>query len=144
MSRRWSPLLNRAKGRRNHLGPWRNSRSSTGNIILPAGQKVAVGGTGLTKAKMIQTRKLFRQNGQTAGRRRAVHGLRRVPASDLLTDTTLTNSEVNTVLSLMDGTLKNASLMGFKMVPIERLQKASTTRYCYAWAKSGKVHPPGR
>lgn len=115
-----------------------NSRSSTGNIILPAGQKVAVGGTGLTKAKMIQTRKLFRQNeadGEAGEELFMAYAASQL--SDLLTDTTLTNSEVNTVLSLMDGTLKNALLMGFKMVPIERLQKASTTRYCYAWAKSG-------
>ena len=38
------------------------SRSTTGNIILPTKQKIAVGGTGLTKAKIIQARKIFRQN----------------------------------------------------------------------------------
>jgi len=87
---------------------------------------------------MIQARKLFRQNEADA---EAGEELFMVYASsqlsDLLTDTSLTNTEVNTVLSLMDGTLKNASLMGFRMIPLERLQKATTTRYCYAWAKSG-------
>ena len=130
--------LNRAKDDVIVSAPGGNSRSSTGNIILPAGQKIAVGGAGLTKAKMIQARKLFRQNEADAEAGEELFmAYASSQLSDLLTDTSLTNTEVNTVLSLMDGTLKNASLMGFKMVPLERLQKASTTRYCYAWAKSG-------
>lgn len=115
-----------------------NSRSTSGNIALPSGQKIAVGGTGLTKAKMIAARKLFRQNEADA---EAGEELFMVYASsqlsDLLSDTTLTNTEVNTVLSLMAGAINNATLMGFRMIPLERLQKVSTTRYLYAWAKTG-------
>lgn len=115
-----------------------NSRSSTGNIALPSGQKVAVGGTGLTKAKLITTRGLFRaaeaddQNGEMLC---LAYGNEQL--QDLLSDTTLTNTEYNTVLSLQNGTIKDAMLFGFKMIPSERLPKVSTTRYCYAWAKSG-------
>lgn len=36
--------------------------SATGSVILPASQKIAVGGTGLTKAKIIQAKKIFRLN----------------------------------------------------------------------------------
>lgn len=115
-----------------------NSRSSTGNIALPTGQKIAVGGSGLTKAKMIQTRKLFRQNeADSEAGEELFMAYASQQLSDLLTDTALTNTEVNTVLSLMDGSLKNASLMGFRMIPLERLTKVGTTRFCYAWAKSG-------
>lgn len=114
------------------------ARASTGNIALPSGQKIAVGGTGLTKAKMISARKLFRQNEADAEAGEELfmaYGSSQL--SDLLTDTSLTNTEVNTVLSLMSGSIPNATLMGFKMIPIERQPKVTTTRYCYAWAKSG-------
>ena len=37
----------------------------------------------------------------------------------------------------MAGAINNATLMGFRMIPLERLQKVSTTRYLYAWAKTG-------
>lgn len=117
-----------------------NSRSSTGNIALPSGQKVAVGGTGLTKAKLITTRGLFRANeaDEENGEQLCLaYGNKQL--QDLLSDTTLTNSEYNTVLSLQNGTINNATLFGFKMIPSERLPISSTTRYCYAWAKSGVV-----
>jgi hypothetical protein len=130
--------LNRAKDDVIIVAMQGNARASTGNIALPAGQKIAVGGTGLTKAKMISARKLFRQNEADAEAGEELfmaYGATQL--SDLLTDTTLTNTEVNTVLSLMSGSIPNATLMGFKMIPIERQPKVSTTRYCYAWAKSG-------
>lgn len=117
-----------------------NSRSSTGNIVLPSGQKIAVGGTGLTKAKLISTRGLFRANEADEENGEVLclaYGNKQL--QDLLSDTTLTNSEYNTVLSLQNGTINNAILFGFKMVPSERLPISSTTRYCYAWAKSGVV-----
>lgn len=130
--------LNRAKDDVLIAAMQGNARASTGNIALPAGQKIAVGGTGLTKAKMISARKLFRQNEADAEAGEELfmaYGSSQL--SDLLTDTSLTNTEVNTVLSLMSGSIPNATLMGFKMIPIERQPKVTTTRYCYAWAKSG-------
>lgn len=115
-----------------------NSRSSTGNIALPAAQKIAVGGTGLTKAKMIQARKLFRSNeADEENGEMLFMGYSSTGLSDLLSDTTLTNTEVNTVLSLQSGQIKEATLMGFRMIPFESFPKVSTTRYLYAWAKTG-------
>lgn len=115
-----------------------NSRSSTGNIALPAAQKIAVGGTGLTKAKMIQARKLFRSNeADEENGEMLFMGYSSTGLADLLSDTTLTNTEVNTVLSLQSGQIKEATLMGFRMIPFESFPKVSTTRYLYAWAKTG-------
>ncbi len=115
-----------------------SARSTSGNILLPVGQKVAAGAAGLTKAKMIQTRKLFRQNEADAeAGEELFFAYGAAQLADLLTDVTLTNTEVNTVLSLMSGSIPNATLMGFRMIPTERLPKASTTRFNYAWAKSG-------
>lgn len=115
-----------------------NSRSSTGNIILPSEQKVVVGSTGLTKAKMILARKRFRANEADEENGEELYMAYSSDAlGDLLADTTLTNTEVNAVLSLQAGTIKDATLMGFRMIPSERLPKVSTTRYLYAWAKTG-------
>lgn len=116
------------------------ARSSTGNVALPLTQKIAVGGTGLTKAKMIQARKLFRANEADEENGQDLFlGYSSTALSDLLSDTTLTNSEVNTVLSLQSGQLRDGKLMGFTMIPSERFAKVSTTRYLYAWAKTGVV-----
>ena len=117
-----------------------NARSSTGNVALPSTQKIAVGGTGLTKAKMIQARKLFRANEADEENGQDLFlGYSSTALSDLLSDTTLTNSEVNTVLSLQSGQLRDGKLMGFTMIPSERFAKVSTTRYLSAWAKTGVV-----
>jgi hypothetical protein len=93
----------------------------------------------LTKAKLVTTRKLFRaaEADDEAGEELYLaYGSEQL--EDLLNDTTLTNTEYNTVLSMMSGTFpQGAKLFGFTPVPTERLAKASTTRYCYAWAKSG-------
>lgn len=116
-----------------------NARASTGNIALPSAQKIVHGGTGLTKTKLITTRKLFRaaEADDEAGEELYLaYGSEQL--EDLLADTTLTSMEYNTVLSMMSGTIpKGQKLFGFTPVPSERLPKASTTRSCYAWCKSG-------
>lgn len=118
-------------------GSARSAASTT--VALPSGQKVPVDSTnGLTKAKLIATRKLFRKNEADEENGEELYlAYGNVQLSDLLTDTTLTNTEINTVLSLQAGSIKDATLMGFRMVPTERLVKSSTSRYCLAWAKSG-------
>lgn len=116
-----------------------NARSSTGNVVLPASQKILVGGTGLTKAKLVSARKIFRANeaDDQAGEQLYL-AYSATQLENLLNDTTITNTEYNTVLSMMSGTFpQGAQLFGFTPVPSERLPKASTTRTCYAWAKSG-------
>lgn len=116
-----------------------NARASTGNIALPSGQKIVHGSAGLTKAKLIQAREMFRaKEADAEAGEELFFAYASSQLGDLLTDTTLTNTEVNQVLSLMSGDFKG-QLMGFNMIPSERLAKVSTTRYCYAWAKSGVV-----
>jgi hypothetical protein len=118
-----------------------NSRASTGNIALPAAQKVAVDGTnGLTKAKLIQTRKLFRQaEADQENGEELFLAYTSAQLANLLADTTLGTGEYNQVMSLMSGNFTDNKLMGFNMIPTELLVKTSTTRMCYAWAKSGVV-----
>lgn len=114
------------------------SRSKTGGVIaLPSTQKIAVGGTGLTKAKIILAKKMFRQNeadeenGEELGFTYHATGM-----SDVLSDTTLTSADFLAVQMLQEGNLKG-KWMGFNWVPTELLPKVSTTRFAYAFAKSG-------
>lgn len=121
-----------------------NSRSSTGNIALPSTQKILVGGTGLTKAKIIATKKIFRANeaDEEAGED-LFFGYSSAGLSDVLTDTQLTSADYLAVQMLQNGTLKGR-WMGFTWVPSERFAKVSTTRYLQAWAKSGVVLGKGQ
>lgn len=122
------------------------SRSTQAGVIvpLPASQKIAVGGTGLTKAKIIQTKKIFRLNeaDEEAGEElyMAYHAN---ALTDILADTTLTSADFMTVKMLQEGTLKG-TWMGFRWIPSERLPKTGNTRLCYAWAKSGVVLGKGQ
>ncbi|MCC6196789.1 MAG: hypothetical protein IT518_20235 [Burkholderiales bacterium] len=114
-----------------------NARATAGNIALPSGQKIAVGGTGLTRAKLISARALFRRNEADGEQGEELFlAYHATGLSDLLSDTSLTNSEYNTVLDMQAGR-PVGSLFGFKPIPSERQSKVSSTRYIYAWAKSG-------
>jgi hypothetical protein len=116
-----------------------NSRSTTGLVALPASQKIAVGGVGLSKAKIIQARKLFRQNEADDENGEELYFAYTAQAmSDVLSDTTLTSADFLAVQMLQEGNIKGKWL-GFNWVPSERLPKVSTTRSLAAWAKSGVV-----
>jgi hypothetical protein len=118
-----------------------NSRSTTGNVVLPSTQKIAQGGTGLTKAKIIQTKKMFRaaeadeENGEELYMLYSATGL-----SDVLSDATLTSADFLAGQMLQSGTLKG-KWMGFTWIPTEQCPVSGTsptaTRKLYAYAKSG-------
>ena len=131
--------LNRAKDDVIIAAAIGNARSTTGNIALPSGQKILHGGAGLTKTKLITARKLFRVNeaDEEAGEELYIsYGAEQL--EDLLSDTTLTNTEYQTILSMMGGNIpKGQKLFGFTPIPSERLTKSGTTRSAFAWAKSG-------
>lgn len=114
-----------------------NARSSSGNIALPSTQKIAVGGTGLTKTKLLQARALFRRNeaDDEAGEELYI-GYHATGLSDILADTTLTSADYLAVQMLQQGSL-SGKWLGFNWIPSERFAKSSNTRYIYAWAKSG-------
>ncbi len=114
-----------------------NARASTGNIALPASQQIAVGGAGLTKAKLIQAKKIFRANeaDELAGEELYI-GYNSAALEDILSDTTLTSADFMAVKMLQEGSLEGR-WMGFKWVPTERFVASGGVRKLYAWAKSG-------
>lgn len=130
--------MNRAKDDVIYAAARGSARTSSGTTALPNGQKVAHASAGLTKAKLVAARVLFRsneadeENGEELSIAYSADQL-----EDLLNDTTLTNLEYNTVLSLVDGALPDGRrLMGFKPIPFERLYNDGTSDFVVAWAKS--------
>lgn len=121
-----------------------NSRSSQGNIILPASQKIASGGVGLTKTKIIQAKKIFRQNEADEEAGEELYMVYHANALvDILADLQLTSADFMSIKLLQEGNLKGTWL-GFRWVPSERLPKVGTTRFCYAYAKSGVTLGKGK
>lgn len=129
--------LNRAKDDVIIASLGSTSRSTTSNIILPAAQKIAVGGTNLTKAKIIQAKTLFRTNEADEEAGEELYMLyNAAAAAQILADTTLTSSDYLSGQFLREGSVRG-KWMGFNWIPTERCPKVSTTRFLYAYAKSG-------
>lgn len=121
-----------------------SARATSGSIVLPSSQKIAVGGTGLTKAKIIQAKKIFRANEADEEAGEELYMVYSATAlADILADTTLTSADFLAGQMLQSGTLKG-KWMGFNWIPSERCPKASNTRYLYAFAKSGVTLGKGK
>ncbi|MEE5136201.1 phage capsid protein [Pseudomonas alliivorans] len=129
--------LNRAKDDVIIAAMGGSSRSTTGNIILPPVQKIAVGGTGLTKAKILQTRKMFRRNeADNHNGEELFFAYSAQAAADVLADPTLTSADYLAGKFLQEGDVEG-KWMGFTWIPSERTPYDGATRRLYAWAKSG-------
>lgn len=114
-----------------------NSRSATGNIVLPSSQKIVHGGVGLTKAKIVQAKKMFRANeaDEENGEELFIcYGSEAM--EDVLVDTTLTSADFMAAKMLQDGNT-SGKWCGFNWIPSELCPKTGTTRSLPAWAKSG-------
>lgn len=129
--------LNRAKDDVVIAAALGSSRSTTGGVVLTAGQKIANGGVGLTKAKVIQAKQLFRANeaDEYVGEE-LYFSYSDKQLSDILSDTTLTNADFIQLRLLQEGNI-NTKWMGFQWIPSQRLPLAGGIRSCVAWAKSG-------
>ena len=136
--------LNRAKDDVIIAAMGGNSRATTGNIILPTTQKIVVGGTGLTKAKIIQARKLFRRNeADNHNGEELFMTYTAAAAADILADVTLTSADYMAGKFLQDGDVEG-KWMGFTWIPSERTPYDGATRRLYAWAKSGVTLGKGK
>jgi hypothetical protein len=107
-------------------------------VALPSAQKIAHGGVGMTKGKLIQTRKLFRfneadqHNGEELCMAYTADML-----EDILADVTLTSADFLAVKMLQEGDV-SGKWMGFEWIPFEGISAvSSSTYYTIAWAKSG-------
>lgn len=113
------------------------------NVALPASQKIVAGGTGLTKAKLIATKALFRKNECDEQNGEELYiAYNSDMLTQILSDTTLTSADFMAVKMLQQGAVDN-NWLGFKWLAYEALDTATnggvTTKTTVAWAKSG-VH----
>lgn len=99
---------------------------SFAGVAVPAGQIIAAGGTGMTKAKIVTARKLFRANESDNHNGEELYitydsGM----LEDILSDTTLTSADFMAVKMLQEGDV-SGKWCGFTWVPYEALSGTST------------------
>ena len=114
-----------------------NSQAKDGSLVaLTSGQKIVHGSTGMTKAKLITAKKLFRKNEIDENNGEELYiTYNSEMLEDLLSDTTLTSADYMAVQMLQSGSVAG-KWMGFTWVPYESLYYAASTYYAIAWAKS--------
>ena len=105
---------------------------------LPSAQKIAHGSAGMTKAKLIQARKIFRANECDEHNGEDLYiAYTADMLEDILSDTTLTSADFMAVKMLQSGSI-DGKWMGFNWLPFEGIDPvSSSTYYTVAWAKSG-------
>ncbi|WP_433886946.1 phage capsid protein [Pseudomonas vranovensis] len=131
--------LNRAKDDVIIAAMGGSSRATAGGILLPNSQKIVVGGTGLTKAKIIQARKMFRKNeADNHNGEELFITYSAQAAADILADPTLTSADYLAGKFLQEGDVEG-KWMGFNWIPSERTPYDGATRRLYAWTKSGVI-----
>lgn len=121
------------------------SAVSLSNIALPAGQKIAVGAVGLTKAKIIQARKILLANeaiNDDDPNDALFWAVGAEQVEDLLGIAEVVSRDYNAIQPLVDGKL--VYWMGFHWINTQRLVKTGTDRYTYAWSKSGVAVGTGK
>lgn len=119
------------------LGTAYTGVDGTTATALPAGQKIAVGTTGMTIAKLLSAKEILDASEVDNELPRFVACTSK-QMSDLLGTTQVTSSDYNTVKALVQGVID--SYLGFKFIRSERLAldpAAATTRQCFAFAQPG-------
>lgn len=101
---------------------------------LPNTQKIVNGGTGLTKAKIIQARTMFRANEADEENGQELYMLyNSVALGEILSDTTLTSSDFLAGQMLQQGKLAG-SWLGFQWIPYEAITKSADATPIYTTA----------
>ncbi|HAV37448.1 MAG TPA: hypothetical protein DCX52_14030 [Massilia sp.] len=115
-----------------------NSQTKEGDQIpLPPTQKIAAGGTGFTKAKLITAKKIFRANecdSEADDPQELYITYTAEMLEDILGDATLTSADFMAVKMLQEGNLAG-KWMGFNWVPYEKVNNVGGTYSAMAWAK---------
>lgn len=117
------------------LGTALTGKDGSTSTVLPAGQKIAHGSTGLTIAKLLSAKEtLDAASVDPSIPRHIVVSPKQV--SDLLNNTTVTSSDFNTVKALAQGQL--SSFVGFNFIVSNRLTTDSNShRQVIAFASDG-------
>lgn len=128
------------------LDPVMRKTANTGAfaaVPLPAEQKIVAGGTGMTKAKLIAAKAMFRRNECDEQNGEELYITYNADMlTQILSDTTLTSADFMAVKMLQEGAV-SGNWLGFKWLAYEKLDAATaesvTTKTAAAWCKSA-VH----
>ena len=112
-----------------------NSADSASAVSLPSGQQIANGGTDLTLAKLLEAKKKLLSNDVDPAEEPMYVVVGPDQLEALLSVTTNTSVDFNSVRALMNAELD--TWCGFKFIISTRLAKVGNIRSCFAWAKSG-------
>ncbi|EAO5054765.1 hypothetical protein FZH48_09405 [Salmonella enterica] len=108
-------------------------------VALPASQKIVAGGTGMTKAKLIAAKAMFRRNECDEQNGEELYMTYNADMlTQILSDTTLTSADFMAVKMLQEGAV-SSKWLGFNWLAYEKLDKADSTLTAAAWCKSA-VH----
>jgi len=111
-----------------------SGQAGTTAVVLPAAQKIAVGGTGLTLSKLMSAKEqMDADEVDEEAERYIVHSARQM--TNLLETTEIKSREYNSVAALVEGKLANNRYMGFTFIRSQLLTLTSDVRYCYAYSK---------
>lgn len=109
-----------------------SGKTGTTEVVLPAGQKIAVGGTGLTLTKLLTAKEMLDEaEVDEEAERYIVCAARQI--TNLLETTEVKSADYNTVRALVEG--KIDTFCGFKFIRTQLLDLTASVRYCYAYAK---------
>lgn len=134
--------LNRAKDAVIYAAMRGTARTGSGTQALPAAQKVAHGGVGLTLAKLLTTKELLdtaevadggmSMDGQNSGvKYSCVTNSRGL--TNLYGTTEIKSVDYNNVKALAQGQID--TFLGFKFIRYEGILLSASTYYAMAWAK---------
>ena len=112
-----------------------NSADSASAVSLPSGQQIVNGGTDLTLAKLLEAKKKLLSNDVDPAEEPMYVVVGPDQLEALLSVTTNTSVDFNSVRALMNAELD--TWCGFKFIISTRLAKVGNIRSCFAWAKSG-------
>ena len=116
------------------IGTSKTGKSGASSTTMLAGHQIANGGTDLTLAKLIQTKKILDlASVDPSITRHIAVGPDQIEA--LLNSTTVTSSDFNTVKALVQGEIN--TFLGFTFHVTNRLSKSGNIRSCFAWAEDG-------
>lgn len=114
-------------------------------VQLPAKQKIVAGGTGMTKAKLIAAKAMFRRNECDEQNGEELYFTYNADMlTQILSDTTLTSADFMAVKMLQEGAL-STKWLGFNWLAYEKLDKTvddvtgAVTAKAAAWCKTA-VH----
>lgn len=119
------------------------ARTGTGVQALPAAQKIAAAGAGLTLAKLLAAKEamdaaevdepMMGQDGQGVATPQRCIAVSSRQLTNLLGTTEIKSIDYNNVKTLVNGQVD--TFLGFKFIRTERLPLVGANRSCVAWSK---------